>query len=461
MLLSLFGLAAFFITQQEESQEAQWTAANIKPFKNWFQIDWQKQAIGWASIELIRNDSQISILEEEFITGRVQSQLMEFSYKRQLNFSAQAPYALKSVRIESIEPGLEVVKEIINQSELQAIQTRNGKATQSNHQRADYSLTDYLAVHVWLEALEEHSKALFSKEFNNDDFGIHYSRYELLNLPTDKTPYYQVKHQLQNSADPNEDYQSQATLLRFSKGFRLLRSLRVNGMTKIASEGKVTINPEMQRDLYIASGIKVDRSLGEAREIKQLQLMIPHEFLADFRNHPALKLQQNKLTLERGYQYQAVTEPSVTNAHPRAATLAQSLIGGLKRDDQQIKLLMEYVHEAIRYQTLPASFEVDDILDNRIGDCTEHALLLTEMLNGVGIPARQVSGLIYLGDEKQRFGGHVWVEAYSEGKWQSVDPTWNQYQVSATHIPLMIGADKSPQILQKAIDLTFEVGFVR
>ncbi|MRX26802.1 transglutaminase family protein [Kangiella sp. HZ709] len=454
VLLSLLGLAAFFFYPNDKSATHPWQPENLQSQKFWYQINWQNQAVGWASLSLEKNRDHFAVTEEDFITGRVQSQRMEFSFKRELVFSSKSPYQLSQITITSKEPYLSVEKQINNGKQLSAIETRNGKATELLAPTINYTLEDYLTKYSWLQRKNTKPTQIV-KEFNNDDYGLHYSRYELMGTAPNSNNVYRVKHQLQNSADINDSYQSQASLLEFSQEGYLLKETKANGMIYIKSDGKVTINPEMQRDLYLASGIAVDQALGKTQQIKGLELLItPALKLSNA--HPALNIENNRLRLKRGYEYPG-QRSTIEAAHPRAGALAQSLIKSSQTINEKVESLVSHVHNRLTYKTLPASFEIDDILDNGIGDCTEHALLLTEMLNAIDIPARQVSGLIYLGDEKQRFGGHVWVEFFNDGYWQAIDPTWNLTNVSATHIPLMLGANKTPELLLKATEIEFKV----
>jgi len=60
----------------------------------------------------------------------------------------------------------------------------------------------------------------------------------------------------------------------------------------------------------------------------------------------------------------------------------------------------------------------------RTGDCTEHACLLAAMLRADGIPARTVTGLVYIerfGDIRNSFGYHMWTQALLTIDGQ---PTW-------------------------------------
>jgi len=76
------------------------------------------------------------------------------------------------------------------------------------------------------------------------------------------------------------------------------------------------------------------------------------------------------------------------------------------------------------------------VLERGVGDCTEHAWLLTALLRAAGIPARTVFGVAYTGDEAKVFGYHAWVEAAVGARWVTVDPMWDEQPVDATHFKL-------------------------
>lgn len=86
--------------------------------------------------------------------------------------------------------------------------------------------------------------------------------------------------------------------------------------------------------------------------------------------------------------------------------------------------------------------KLDDVLANRAGDCTEHTLLFVTLARAAGIPAREVGGLLYdANGGRPIFGWHAWAEIHDRAQWISVDPTWNQFFVDATHIKLSSGME--------------------
>ncbi|WP_251359865.1 transglutaminase family protein [Kangiella sp. TOML190] len=458
-LLIVTGLAALFYWQHHSKQETSslWQPESVQPFKQWYQINWQKQAVGWASIELLKGDKHISIIEEDLIEGRVQGQRLKFQFKRRLNFAKKAPYNLVSGQIYSNEPQLLIEKNFQNHKQLLVDIKRNTRSEQKKLKAVKYSLNDYFRVRQFIEQAPLENDLLIVKELNSDDFGLHYSRYQVQQVKSNNQPYFQLIHQLQNSNQANDAYQSEADFQFFSADGVMIKRQRANGISFVASEGKVSLNPEMQRDLYLGSGILIDKPLGDPRKVKSLELSLNGADIKILQGHPALTIDNSRLVNDAGQQYPAPQAVLQATSHRKIASIARAKVETLKGGQAKTKRLLEFVHNYLTYKVLPASFNLDDILVNRIGDCTEHALLLTEMLNSVGIPAREVSGLIYLGDDKQRFGGHVWVEAYFDGKWHGIDPTWNLFELTATHIPLAIGSEKSPKILSKASQLSFRL----
>jgi transglutaminase-like putative cysteine protease len=123
--------------------------------------------------------------------------------------------------------------------------------------------------------------------------------------------------------------------------------------------------------------------------------------------------------------------------------------------------------------TVPGALEV---LKTRVGDCNEHAVLLTALLRASGIPARLCVGLVY---SRGQFFYHAWTEAYvgvrSNGTppvpagtarefgapqdgWISLDATLNQMPVDPTHIKLAQGGlDKQVGIIGLVGKLQLEI----
>jgi transglutaminase-like putative cysteine protease len=75
------------------------------------------------------------------------------------------------------------------------------------------------------------------------------------------------------------------------------------------------------------------------------------------------------------------------------------------------------------------------VLRARAGDCNEHAQLYVALARAVGLPARAVAGLAYVGG---KFYYHAWPEVFL-GDWVAVDPTFGQFPADAAHLRFVIG----------------------
>lgn len=96
------------------------------------------------------------------------------------------------------------------------------------------------------------------------------------------------------------------------------------------------------------------------------------------------------------------------------------------------KFVNEYLHYDIRYLgKLPS---LPEIIQNRVGVCTEYARLFDALARLAGIPSVIVDGAAC--GEYSECQGHSWNIIYQNGQWLEVDPTWNLMSgiVSSSHV---------------------------
>jgi transglutaminase-like putative cysteine protease len=85
-----------------------------------------------------------------------------------------------------------------------------------------------------------------------------------------------------------------------------------------------------------------------------------------------------------------------------------------------------------------------------MGDCNEHAVLLTALARAAGIPAEVEAGLVY---QRGRFYYHAWNVLYL-GTWVTADSVMGQLPADVTHIRFVRGAERQ-------IDLVSLIGKAR
>ncbi len=113
--------------------------------------------------------------------------------------------------------------------------------------------------------------------------------------------------------------------------------------------------------------------------------------------------------------------------------------------------LFKWVYQELEKKPVVSIPSALEVLRTRVGDCNEHATLLTALLRASGIPARLCVGLVYT---RGKFFYHAWTEAYV-GEWISMDATLNQMPVDATHIKLIEGN------LDKQVEIAGLIGALR
>jgi hypothetical protein len=211
-------------------------------------------------------------------------------------------------------------------------------------------------------------------------------------------------------------------------------------------------------DMLKASEVPVDRELGDPRNVRSLALEVSDAGEFTFPTCPRQKArrQEDKIVLDllpdfRVEQAEALpaqqradclaATPSIQCDEERVRRLARKIVGAEKDPVRAAKLLEKWVHDNLRKTMAVNGSTALQILDNLAGDCTEHTLLFVSLARAAGIPAREVGGLAYPDIGRPVFGWHAWAEIHDGRQWVSVDPTWGEFYVDATHIKFQEGSD--------------------
>ncbi|UCF85386.1 MAG: transglutaminase domain-containing protein, partial [Desulfobacteraceae bacterium] len=175
-----------------------------------------------------------------------------------------------------------------------------------------------------------------------------------------------------------------------------------------------------------------------------------------------IEVLQEKMPITSGYimpyqdtsgKMKPFTEPEINieSDHKLITEKAREVIGNTRDPLVVARKLMSWVYrnvEKIPVITVPSALEV---FKTRVGDCNEHAVLLTALLRASGIPARVSVGIVYA---RGKFFYHAWNEAFL-GTWISIDAALNQTPTDATHIKLVEGG------LDKQVDIIGLIGKLR
>jgi hypothetical protein len=173
-------------------------------------------------------------------------------------------------------------------------------------------------------------------------------------------------------------------------------------------------------------------------------LTVRRESLADL---PEMPREQEMAALERVY---LKPEPLIQSDHERIRSLVRSILGDSPHLTPLVRTrrLMEWVHLNIEKRPVLSVPDALSTLENRMGDCNEHAMLLAALARAAGIPARVEAGLVYM---KGRFYYHAWNLLFL-GRWVTVDALFGQLPADVTHLRLVTGS------MQQQLDLAGVIG---
>jgi hypothetical protein len=141
-------------------------------------------------------------------------------------------------------------------------------------------------------------------------------------------------------------------------------------------------------------------------------------------------------------------EQFIESDHPTITELAAEIISS---DDPPVvkgQKMVDWVFENIEKRPVISIPDAVTTLENRIGDCNEHAVLLAAMARAAGIPSKIESGLAYLNG---RFYYHAWNLLYV-GEWITADSVFGLMPADAARIRFASGNPQSQLELLPVID---------
>jgi hypothetical protein len=251
------------------------------------------------------------------------------------------------------------------------------------------------------------------------------------------------------------------------------------GMTTIkssAARAPQDIEGPEGEDLYEMTAIKIEKMLPDPDRLSSLRLRIAGIDSANLNpvvwegkrqsyQDGVLEIRRERVPSKTSYvlpnndyadEVKPFLEPEFNIESDDEEIIRQvgRIIGEDKNPISVSRKLLNWVYRSLEKRPVISIPSAVEVLRTRIGDCNEHATLLTAMLRAAGIPARINIGLVYT---RQKFFYHAWTEAYL-GEWISMDATLNQMPVDVTHVKFVEGnLDKQVEIAGLIGALTLDV----
>ncbi len=321
----------------------------------------------------------------------------------------------------------------------------------------DYHLADYLGFELWLareQPLRGSARSVMTLDFD---------RLEPVRRTFEVVERRPEGYVIENGAP--------FSATRIDLDERLLpESMRIAGLFSLARVSRHEALAPRSTLQAASYHIPTDRRLPDHTRINRLRLAIeghenPRVLFPDAeRSEGSWALDLGPGTITRtpaGGEYSSETV-HIPSTHPDIRSLAHRAVGGATDTAARARALNRFVHQYLTYRPGKPPESILTLLDDRVGDCTEFADLLTTLARSAGLPARTVFGLAYSDGQEPAFAYHAWNEILVDGDWLPFDPTWGQDRVDATHIPLPNDETAAMMLLTGAVNLRFrvlEVGF--
>jgi hypothetical protein len=143
--------------------------------------------------------------------------------------------------------------------------------------------------------------------------------------------------------------------------------------------------------------------------------------------------------------------PFIQSNDPLIVRQVKKIINPRDGHAVRAKKIVDWLYRNIEKRPVLSVPNATETLENRVGDCNEHAALLAAMARAAGIPAQIEAGLVY---QRGRFYYHAWNVLYLE-EWITADATLGTIPADVTHIRLVRGGT------DRQVDLMGVIGKLR
>lgn len=130
----------------------------------------------------------------------------------------------------------------------------------------------------------------------------------------------------------------------------------------------------------------------------------------------------------------------IQSDHEKIRNSVKTIVSDNDTRLEKAEKLMDWIRKNIEKRPVLSVPDAISTLENRVGDCNEHAVLFAALARAAGIPARVEAGLVYT---KGRFYYHAWNLLYLD-KWVTADSILGQMPADVTHIRLASGEQGGP-----------------
>jgi hypothetical protein len=146
--------------------------------------------------------------------------------------------------------------------------------------------------------------------------------------------------------------------------------------------------------------------------------------------------------------------PLIQSDHPKIVEALRKIVAPEDSAGTKAGKIVSWVHNNLEKRPVLSIPNALETLEQKMGDCNEHAVLVAALSRAAGIPAQVEAGLVYLNG---RFYYHAWNALYLRewGGWATADAVMGQLPADATHIRFVRGE------IDRHLDLLGLIGKVK
>ena len=424
-----------------------------------YKLSWHGQAVGVQQESLRQLTTGEWVLELDLsVQASVRETPLHYREHEQLVFAAAPPFRLLRGDWRREQNATLARVRYENGAEQLTGERWRGEQNSAITQTAiDFTLPDYFAASQWVRGQPAQGATTALKRFSSENLQL---LNDELTVVETGSRWFDKPWRL---AWKRSGERWQAESLLRADGTPL--AMNIGDAIRLELANAEPLPPS--QDLYLGRTIHTDRALGSARDVAVLELRWAQTVELPLSELPSQTVlpgfvrtdirQPGVLAPLLEWQAALIAEPRYSLDDSRLLRLAKQLTAGARDDQDKLSRLLHFVSQHVQQQDVLTEQTAADILRNPRGDCTEYSQLFVALARAAGLPAREVSGLVYLGDELQAFGGHSWAEVVIDGRWLGVDPMWNLLPVSATHLRMGSGDDGAIAAALSRRDLQFSV----
>lgn len=442
----------------------------------WFGIYLQDKKVGWLKESAVRDEVDGVKCVTGGFTMHVELRRMQdvfsLNMTEKTSYAAAAPHRLVSAILEQNDGTQQKTIAIKRRAEGEGFTieiTENGTPRTLERDDFDVTLADIIGLNIWIWDDPETGDVLRSRTLNIEQLAVDTVKAELEDVTetiVDGVPMkIYVTRMTSHLSGP-------IGIARLDPEGAPL-SLKIGSIFEARREPEdIARKLDVGGDLFALGIAKVDRPLGEAKKARTAVFIAEGRSAGVLESGPRQTVEPSpedgtvRLLLGEGHggnadvsKTEAKENLRETANHPindpAVRELVEKALGDARTDREKAERLVHFVSDYVEdsYSVNPLS--VQTIIEQKKGDCSEHAILMTTLARAAGLPTRDVGGLVYMGDATRGFGWHAWNEVAIDGVWVPMDPTWDETELNATHIRVVAGERGSGKVVEAIGGLSF------